>query len=210
MAKGFSFNTGNKWLDRYYGALYEIIDTYYRKVAANEPNISYSLLRQGLVTAKNEVNRSFQDPQVRKSVSLLGDSYFKSYYNNFDWFGSLKSQFSYGNYNVDVAQIARKWGFNIKRSSSRSAEAFSLTPSRAFGRFEGDPLIAPSPHIKSSFESDGISAYKASWQPSVTEFSPVVDYMRRCTVSGFQDSTSFDGKCFGLSADLPQIQDAFL
>jgi hypothetical protein len=145
MPKGLGFNTGSDWLDRYYEAWYEIIDKYYKKLA---PNSNYyksnyrSIVRDAVKTVNAEAKRTGFDFYSRL------DDYYKNYYSDWDWFGSARAYLGLG---INVAKIARKWGFQISKQSKISRSAYTKIVSSAGSKgFEGDVLINPSGLVSES------------------------------------------------------------
>jgi hypothetical protein len=173
---GYGFNTGFEALDRYYNAVYEIVETYYRTVAG----ANSELLISGLKSTVPTVNQLYASTQ-----SLYNNQYFQDLYKNFDWGPYLKSTyFSLGDAPFDYNGILNKWGFSAsagggavsgggkakrkkKKGKKRSKlvdrgrlslQAADADPASCDSAFKGDALINPRPQASSSRFSRAVSS----------------------------------------------------
>lgn len=175
----YGFDTGYPSLNRYYEALYTILEKYYRSIVG----LDSDLLVSGLRDTVPSVNQSYA--AVR---NLYTDKYFDDFYRNYDWDSYLKAQFSYGDSAIDYRSILSEYGFGSsgiatgvkgrskgkgKRRSGRSrstgngigfngssllvADPGSSSPG---GIFDGDRLVQPrnAQAARSSFRGASFAA----------------------------------------------------
>jgi len=139
MAK-IGFDTGSKWLDRYFEAYYEVIECYFDNLSA--PGINYTSYYDDYILpaaklAAESLKNAFDNPYYKD----LYKAYDKYFFNTTSWDQIWEG---YGYAGCDVEGIIKKWGFstNTKSSSNtnKSNKLFDLNFGGKFGKKYADKI----------------------------------------------------------------------
>lgn len=134
------FNTGSKWLDRYFEAYYEVIECYFDNLSA--PGIDYTSYYDDYILpaaklAAESLKNAFDNPYYKE----LYKSYDQYFFNNTSWDQIWDG---YGYAGCDVEGIIKKWGFSTSKktnnSTNQSNNLFDLNFGGKFGKRHADKI----------------------------------------------------------------------
>lgn len=139
MAK-IGFDTGSKWLDRYFEAYYEVIECYFENFSATSINYtSYydDYILPAAKLAAESLKNAFDNPYYKE----LYKSYDQYFFNNTSWDQIWDG---YGYAGCDVESIIKKWGFSTRKQTSnntnQSSKLFDLDFGGKFGKKHADKI----------------------------------------------------------------------
>ena len=109
------FDTGAKWLDRYYEAYYDVIECYYDNLGKNSYYNSKDYFDQYILPGAKQVARSTKGLYKGSYYDSYYEDLYKNYFSSNSW-DTIWAGYGYGGCNVD--KILRRWGFSGKKISS--------------------------------------------------------------------------------------------
>ena len=143
------FNTGSKWLDRYYEAYYEVIECYYKNLGKTYGNYGYNyynVWRQSVLPVAKSLANSTRGQYKSSYYNNYYENLYKNYFNKNSW-DSIWSGYGYGG--CDVDRILGRWGFSDKKSGSgggsgkkksKKNEYDTITPPKKYGKSYADKI----------------------------------------------------------------------
>ena len=150
------FNTGSKWLDRYYEAYYEVIECYYKNLNNSYYNYG-NYYKQYILPAAKSLARSYKGLYKSSYYNKYWEDYYKDYFNKNSW-SSIWSGYGYGG--CDVDKILGRWGFSDKKSGKSGGSKGKKSKKNKF-----DTISPP-------------NRYTPKYADRITNFNPSKDTLK--------------------------------